>query len=250
MKNNLLLLFLSLIVLSSCSTIYKSGQTPDDVYYSPVRTIAETTVRQDRREEEQQDDWENRQIRRGISNPRWRYYDNEFSYNPYSFGYNNNNWNGYNSFSFNSGFGYNPYLMGYNNCCCNSYLPGHGYNNMYTPYVVYQPVYIIPKNNTPRMTNLGAYGNSGYNSNNNSYNTKTNNIPRPTRSYNNTNTGSRLGNTLNKVFNTGNNSSYRNNQSTNSNRTYTPSSSSSSSSGSSRSSSSGTGVSRPSRGKG
>ena len=37
MKSKILLLALIVAVLSSCTTAYKTGQTPDDVYYSPTR---------------------------------------------------------------------------------------------------------------------------------------------------------------------------------------------------------------------
>ena len=37
MKTSILLLALIVVALSSCTTAYKTGQTPDDVYYSPVR---------------------------------------------------------------------------------------------------------------------------------------------------------------------------------------------------------------------
>jgi uncharacterized lipoprotein len=40
MKTKLLLLAVSVAVFSSCSTMYKTGQTPDDVYYSPLRSAA------------------------------------------------------------------------------------------------------------------------------------------------------------------------------------------------------------------
>ncbi|MBK8951779.1 MAG: hypothetical protein IPM85_05095 [Chitinophagaceae bacterium] len=36
MKPQLLLLALTVAALSSCTTAYKTGQTPDDVYYSPL----------------------------------------------------------------------------------------------------------------------------------------------------------------------------------------------------------------------
>ena len=38
MKSKILLLALTVAALSSCTTSYKTGQTPDDVYYSPVRS--------------------------------------------------------------------------------------------------------------------------------------------------------------------------------------------------------------------
>jgi hypothetical protein len=41
MKTNLLISILTIGLLTSCSSMYKSGQTPDDVYYSPVNGVAE-----------------------------------------------------------------------------------------------------------------------------------------------------------------------------------------------------------------
>jgi hypothetical protein len=37
MKPAILLLVLSAVVLGSCTSAYKTGQTPDDVYFSPER---------------------------------------------------------------------------------------------------------------------------------------------------------------------------------------------------------------------
>lgn len=39
MNSKFLLIVLSLAGFTSCNTVYKTGQTPDDVYYSPVRGI-------------------------------------------------------------------------------------------------------------------------------------------------------------------------------------------------------------------
>ena len=39
MKN--IIFIVSAAIFSSCSTAYKTGQTPDDVYYSPARVIEE-----------------------------------------------------------------------------------------------------------------------------------------------------------------------------------------------------------------
>jgi len=226
MNSKLLLISISIITLSSCSTAYKTGQTPDDVYYSPARFYDE-----DRKEDNKKDEdvakrtLEDRQIRMAANNPRWRHFDNDISYSPYNYGYN-------------YGYYYNPY---------------------YYPFAVYSTVTCVtpknPKNTTPRMVALGGYGNGYNNTNNNAVNSKTGTYtPTPVRGYNNSNsnTGSRLGNTLNKIFNNSNSSSNSNstNNSTQSSRTYTPSSSSSSSSSSSGSSSSGS-SSRPARsGKG
>ena len=37
MRSSILLLVLSAAVLGGCTSAYKTGQTPDDVYYSPAR---------------------------------------------------------------------------------------------------------------------------------------------------------------------------------------------------------------------
>jgi hypothetical protein len=219
MNTKLLLLMVSAAAISSCSTAYKSGQTPDDVYFSPVRTYQEDTRKEDNnRDEAKRYDNDDRQIRMGINDRRWRYLDNDISYSPYIYGYN-------------SGYYYNPY---------------------YCQMPVYNPVIVVvnnPKNTTPRKVNLGGYGN-GYVNNNTSINPKTGlaTVVRPVRTYNNSNNnnGSRLGNVLNRIFTPSNsNNSNNNNQnnSSNSNRTYTPSSNSSSGS----SSSGGGSISRPAR---
>src|SRR5215204_1261969 len=111
MKSFLLILSLSL-VFTSCSTAYKSGQTPDDVYFSPERPRAEY-VRVDDDEEDRYDrgqsnssnnDYynyeEERYLRMKVRNrQRWSYLDNDFySYNPYiyrNYNYYNSPWNSY-----------------------------------------------------------------------------------------------------------------------------------------------------------
>lgn len=222
MNTKLLLIALAAVSLSSCSSVYKSGQTPDDVYYSPVRMYGTEENNDNKRDDARRDNGryysEQSQIRFGINNPRWRYLD-DFSYNPYLYGYN-------------YGYYYNPY-----------YCPVPVYNH--------GPVNAVnPKNSTPRMTNLSAYTSAYNNANTYGSSKYSNPVNMPVRSYNNS--GSRLSNTLNKIFNNSNsnynNSNNSQNNSNQSSRSYTPSSSSSSSSGSS---SSGGAVSRPARnGKG
>ena len=218
MNTKLLLIAVAVVSLSSCSSVYKSGQTPDDVYYSPVRTYGEQVVVKN--DNARRDDYstysERSQIRLGINNPRWRYL-NDFSYSPYLYGYD-------------YGYYYNPYYCQW---------PVYNYGTVVT---------VNPKNSTPRMTNLAAY-NTAYNNSNVSSNSKYSNpVNMPVRGYNN-NT-SRLSNTLNKIFNNSSNYNNSNNSQNNSNqssRSYTPSSNSSSNSSSSGSSS----TSRPVRnGKG
>jgi hypothetical protein len=114
-------------VLGSCSTMYKSGPTPDDVYFSPAPAETgyvsnESYDRNDRRGDYEDGyvDMSDRYLRmKSYSRRRWSAFDDDFMY------WNNPMWN--NSFMFNSwrnpGFGWsggfgpmawgNPY-MGYN----------------------------------------------------------------------------------------------------------------------------------------
>ncbi len=215
MNTKLLLLALSVAAISSCTTLYKSGQTPDDVYFSPGRPYVE--AKQEDRVENRRYRNDDAAIRMSVYDPRWRYLDNDYRYSPYNYG-------------FNHGYYYNPYFW---------------------PYPVYSPVFVTPTNpktTTPRANNLGGYGAvPGYN--NAPINPKTGRGV-PVRTYNNNN-GSALGNAVRKVLgsDTYNSNSSSNNNSNNNSRTYTPSTntSSSSSSGSRPASSSGQ-VSRPPRG--
>ena len=191
MKTKSLLLVGLVVVLGSCSTAYRSGQTPDDVYYSPAPAASESyivTNNSNDRDSYSSRNAEERDIRRGINDPRYRstvtfdvgYGYNPFGYNPFaynSFGYNPYGYNsfGYNPYSFNNygngfynPFGYNPYYS------YNPYYPNYGYNsfygshnsyygnNNYYPSGNYYPVGGRSSNNTgPRKYNLGAYTPSG-----------------------------------------------------------------------------------------
>ncbi len=137
MSIKILLLVLSAVTIVSCNTAYKSGQTPDDVYYSPLRVVEEDSQKEDQKEDEQKDvannenSAEEREIRMKIQDRRWRDINDGYDCNcscdhtPYKYGYNNK-------------YYYNPY---------------------YYPYPVYLPDTrsIIPKNTTARMSGLGGY---------------------------------------------------------------------------------------------
>ena len=233
MKTKYLLLVGLVVILGSCSTAYRSGQTPDDVYYSPVPPAAETYVvtnNSNDRNSYSARNAEERTIRRGINDSRYRntvtfdvgYGYNPFGYNPYaynSFGYNPYS---YNSFGYNS-YGYNPYSFnnygkgfydpyGYNPYY--SYNSGYGFNSYhgnYYPPVNYYPVAGKSSNNTgPRKYNLGSYsptGTSGINRSNNST-VVPNRSAAPVRSFNNRSTApssiqrerTGVGNVIKRVF--------------------------------------------------
>ncbi len=127
MKN--ILLLLSVITLASCSAVYQSGQTPDDLYYSKPR---EMVVKNSNRYEKIDNVYEERQIRMAAYDYRWRSLDDRYDYN----------------------YAYNPYNYGYNY--------GYYYNPYFLPYPVYgqSAVFVNPKNTTIRKTNLASYSNT------------------------------------------------------------------------------------------
>ena len=73
MKRQILLLAITAAALSSCTTAYKTGQTPDDVYFSPARPQDEY-VRVEEKEEYRYDDkyYDDRYLRMKVHNrTRW-----------------------------------------------------------------------------------------------------------------------------------------------------------------------------------
>lgn len=248
MKSYIFLLALAVVAMSSCTTAYKTGQTPDDVYYSPVRPQDEyvRTENRDNRYYEGSDDYyTDRYIRMRIQNRyQWSvlddyYFNNPYAYSPYAY-YGNwsSPWNSY--WAWNSY--YNPYYSS----------PWHYYGG--SPIIIKNPVRYTPPSravvfnpnsyiNTVPQGASGNKMNSAYNGRN--YNSGSNGGSR----YNNTNSSGRSRNSYSNS-NRDNSPGYSPSNSTPS-RSYNPSSSSSNSSSSgsrpSSSSSSSSGNSRPPR---
>ena len=196
----IILLILSVVLLASCSTTYRNGQTPDDLYYSKGKV----KLTENDRYEAKTNNYQDMQIRMQAYDYRWRtldaQYDYDYGYNPYSYGYN-------------YGYYYNPY-----------YCPYPVYNNGYS--------FTTPKNATIRTTNLSAYNNTVLT------NTPTKANPRGKaiviRGYNNNNTQTTRNTDYEpRVYAPSNSTSVGNNSNTsntNSSSSSTPSSSSSGSS--------------------
>lgn len=187
------------VFLASCTTAYKSGQTPDDVYFSPARPQEEyvRVEKNDDRQYRNADDAyrDDRYLYMKIRNRRWSSLNNGYySYNPdYYYSYNN-------SIYFSSPWNSNAY-----------------WNYYYNPYGA-NVVVINPKSpayNKPRIFNLNVFNNPSDNSN------KSNKFNRNTQSYNSNNdnnnyrgSGSNAGNFLRNVFsNSGSSNSGSNNNS-------------------------------------
>lgn len=198
MKQALLLSVLGLGLLSSCATAFKTGQTPDDVYYSPGRELVSTREDETQRKQQQesyqqyQTNLEDEYLRMKISRRyRWDVLD-DFSYwndSRYDYG-TYNNYNSYSGLYPKTGL-YANWNYGYNN-----YYPYNGYNGWNSP------AYTIINYNGPKLgstgtnsaTNINAYRNPSYNNNNYGYkDPKTGNfIP--------SNNNNSFGNLLKKVF--------------------------------------------------
>lgn len=230
MKPQILLLAFLAAALGSCTSAYKTGQTPDDVYFSPTLPedeYAQVEKREDRRYEERDEYYDDRYLRMRVSNryrwselDEWYYYGGRYDYSYYTYSYWNNPWT--------------PHV--YWNSCYNPYYPSY--------------VIIKPRSNTfrgPRMTNLNTYNNNLLT--NSSYsNPKTprngirlfsnsgrNGSSNPNYNNSNSNSSSRnSGSFLRNLFSNNNNSSNNNNNSnSSSDRSSNTRSSSNSNSGSS-----------------
>ncbi len=168
MNSKFLLFYIIATGLYSCSNNYKITQTPDDVYYSPIRGIDED-INNNRNNNTSSS--ENREIIMSKHDSRWRNFDGDYNcnYDPYHYGYT-------------FGYYYNPY-----------YYPYPVYNYGITPQ--------NPKNNTPRTTNLGSYSFHNVNTGN----PKTSGPVKyyvPGRNYNNSNGDNNVRNVLTSDNNT------------------------------------------------
>lgn len=183
MKHTLLLTFLAAGLLTGCSTMYKSGQTPDDVYYSPGRDIP--TAREEVRQREQHDRYEDyissqddRYLRMKVANrSRWNslddfdyWYDSRYDFCPYYY-------NGYTGWNHYYGYGYSSWNNYY--AWNHAWNYGLGYGG-WRPYLGmgwgWSPVYTVISYGTPKFynapasgANISAYKNRSYNSTNLGY---------------------------------------------------------------------------------
>lgn len=266
--------FSAIIFLTSCS-VYREGQTPDDVYFSPGPAARESAggyvdadggrddgKRYENRNYNGYDDFatsDDRWLMMRVRNRyRWSYFDDFNSYSPYGFGYNG--WGGY-----GGGFGYAPgfsmglggFGLGFGYGMYDPFFPSYGYNDFYNWNSYYNPYYpkmiaVNPRTdpgayNKIRNFNLNTYNNRSYNNSRSVLNPANNN--RGQNGYNNSNRT--LGNSFRRVFSNSNNSTvtprtrdtYRDNSSSSDRpvRVYTPSNNNSNNSTYSPSSSGGGG---------
>ena len=209
------------LFFASCTTAYKSGQTPDDVYFSPARPAAEYVAAENNNtnsnyysDEDYRDD---RYLRMKVHNRSWNYLDdNWYSYNPGYYQYYNN-------------------YMYYNNPWFSYTYGNYYYNPLYTRVIVINSK--APVNNRPRTFNLNVYTpqQNTYSGNSHGYHV---NVQQSTNNNNNyNNSGKNPGGFLRNVFSNSSSNSGSSNNTFNTNTSgasrNTTSGSSSSSSGSS-----------------
>ena len=204
MKPSLLILALiAAAAITGCSTAYRTGQTPDDVYYSAAKPQTEKKdqdrdeVREDKDQPYDEEYYDDRFLRMKVRNYRqwsnlndWYYYDKYSSVYSYYYGSFNNPYNSWNYY-------YNPY------CCC------HSNNYYYSYYSHIKSPAAAPV--IKRIFNLAGYTNTSYNNNSGSYKAPT---IKSTRTYNNSNNNAGGGGILKDIFNKDNSSG---------GRTYSPS---------------------------
>jgi hypothetical protein len=203
MRRILLLSAISMGLLSSCSTAFKAGQTPDDVYFSPGKEVmaSEREERVQKQEEAQYQEYvsslDDRYLRMKVANRnRWStidnldyWYDCRYDFNNYTYSAFNNGYNGYRNgnpnWSWNLGYGYRNYYPGYGY--------GAGWNSpIYTVITYTNPKYGV--GGSTSGSNISAYRNKVYNNNNYGYKDP------KTGAFVPTSNNSSFGNLLKRVF--------------------------------------------------
>jgi uncharacterized membrane protein YgcG len=228
MRYSIFVLVLAAAVFSGCTSAYKTGQTPDDVYYSPERQHDEyVNVNENDQPRYYGNDqyyYDDQYLRMKVHNRiMWSDLDDYYFYNPrYSYSYYSN-WN-------------------------NPWSPYTYWNYFYNPYC--SPVIISSKTSTvynhPRIFNLNTYNSTqltnnnyttpkgrSYNNTYSNYNYSNNRPVRMIGANNSNNNSSNTGNFLRNIFNGSSNNSSSNNSSFSNPGRSSSGSSSSGSSGSS-----------------
>ncbi len=180
MKKTLLGSLIAIALLTGCSAVYQSGQTPDDLYYSAGKDINEYAVVNNAEAGERYQEYvstmDDRYLRMKVANRnQWSSIDNNSYWNDmrYNFpaaSYNYSYFNPYTTgmhFGLSSGLGnYNPYNP-WNNWGVGAGLYGYGNglgwsNPAYTLIAYVNPKLSLPATSTAG-SNLNAYRNRSYN---------------------------------------------------------------------------------------
>lgn len=153
--NRVILVVLLASFMMSCSTVYKSGQTPDDVYFSPAINKSSYVVLEENNEYRSENvPMSDRYLRmKSLGRTRWSAFDEDYAY------WNDPHWNNrtyFNNYSNNN-------LIVYGNRMYGSSYYLNPFNTMYygQPYIIYntnvKSVSYKEKSSGPRVVNLNNY---------------------------------------------------------------------------------------------
>ena len=161
MKHTFTFLIISgLLSLSSCTSVYKNTQMPDDLYYAPTTTEVKEKE-EEKKEEEKVKEREDNFIRLKVQNPtRWSTID-DYTY------WNDVRFNHCNCYCNNNSINWN------NNVWSNNYQNQYWYNNFNNPYTLFIP-YVAPTivKNTSSFSPIKSFNNNTTNNTNFVFNPK------------------------------------------------------------------------------
>ncbi|MEI6086713.1 MAG: hypothetical protein WCR66_03940 [Bacteroidota bacterium] len=169
MKNSLLFTLLGLgLFVTSCSTAYKSDQTPDDVYYSPGRPAAERIdIVKDQTQRDQYENYVNNTdeqfLRMKVGNYyRWNMLDDYSYWNDSRYDFSHFNY--YSSIGYSNYYGHNNWNFGWGT---GFFRPNYSWGNPYYTLVTYYN----PKTSVgrPSESGISAYKNKNYTNTNTYY---------------------------------------------------------------------------------
>ena len=227
-------LFAAVIAMCSCSSAYKTAQTPDDVYYSPGQQRSSDYYSSNNRNNNNngQDEYYNANpndqylMMKVQDQQRWSTFDdygNDAYYNSaVGMGYGYGGYYGGFSPFLSFGFGlWNPFYS-----YCNSY---YAWNAFYNPYYYYgNVVYVGGKSSTYNTyTGLHPFNAAAYR--NNSFSNRNSRSYSPNNNFNNRNGNSYVSpntTTRRTFYNNQNNNNYNNRTFSQPTRSFTPASSS------------------------
>jgi hypothetical protein len=236
MKQFLLLTVLVTVLLSSCTTAFKAGQTPDDLYYSPGRSSEADDQQEAKKSRQDKDTYDlyvssadDSYLRMKVANrSRWGGLDDysywyDSRYNFYGYNYNspfNSFYSPFNNFYSPFSNFYSPYCSVFSPFYYSGYNPYYyGLRPIYGNIGWSNPAYTVISYSTPKFvpagttstSNISAYRNKTYNNSNAPY------VPSGGSS---NGSSSNFGNLVKKVFEGNSNNNYTGNTYERAVRTY------------------------------
>lgn len=149
--NRIMLVVLLASIVMGCNTAYRSGQTPDDVYFSPaINSGGYVVVEEEERYNNDRTPMDERYLRmKTFGSRRWNMFDDDFGY------WNNPQWNNRSHFDMMYGVGPMNGFSAFGNTLWRNPFSPVFYGQPLIVFNTFQP--LRPKNNAPRTYNLNTY---------------------------------------------------------------------------------------------